>query len=145
MQWLKRLLCLLFGGIFGYSGIMKLGDPGLFLVDIRGFDMLPDPFAAWLALLLPWIEIICGLAVISGLFRSGGLLVLNLSLVMFFGAIAYAQFRGLDIKCGCFGASQGVSNYLELYIRDGVLLLVGAALLLTVNKKSERLVPNPKT
>jgi hypothetical protein len=64
---------------------------------------------------------------------------------MFFGAIAYAQFRGLDIKCGCFGASQGVSNYLELYIRDGLLLLVGAALLLTVNKKSERLVPNPKT
>jgi putative oxidoreductase len=145
MHWAKSLLCLFFGGVFVFSGVLKLRDPGLFLVDIRGFDMLPDPFAAWLALLLPWVEIICGLAVISGRFRSGGLLVLNLSLLMFFAAIACAQYRGLDIKCGCFGASEGISNYFELYARDAVLLAIGVALLFALNKNPGRLVPNQTT
>jgi putative oxidoreductase len=135
MPWLYRLFSFVWGAVFVYSGILKLRDPGMFLIDIRGFDMLPDPFAAWLALLLPWVEIICGLAVISGFFRSGGLLVLNLSLLMFFAAISYAQYRGLDIKCGCFGASEGTSNYLELYARDAVLLLIGVALLIAAGKE----------
>ena len=138
MLWLNRLFGLFFGGVFVYSGITKLRDPGMFLIDIRGFDILPDPYAAWLALLLPWVEVICGLAVILGLFRSGGLLILNLSLLLFFAAISYAQYRGLDIKCGCFGASEETSSYLELYARDAVLLLIGGRLLFAFENEPTR-------
>lgn len=66
MIWLRRALALFFGGVFVYAALLKLKDPGRFLIDIRSFDMLPDPFAAWLALGLPWIELLGGLAVITG-------------------------------------------------------------------------------
>jgi len=128
MNWLRRIIALLFGGVFVYAGALKLRDPGLFLIDIRSFDMLPDPYAAWLALWLPWLEILCGLAVITGVFRKGGLLVLNLALIGFFIAIGLAKSRGLDIQCGCFGESDSSSNYFELFVRDGVLLSLGLVL-----------------
>ena len=128
MNWLRRILALLFGGAFVYAGFLKLRDPARFLIDIRSFDMLGDPYAAWLALGLPWLEILCGLAVIFEVFRRGGLLLLNLALIGFFAAIGYAKSRGLSIQCGCFGGSDTESNYLELFVRDGILLGIGLVL-----------------
>ena len=112
--WLLRFLHLLFGGVFVYAGVLKALDPGLFLLDVRSFDLLPDPCAAWLAMGLPWLEILAGLAVITSFFRPGGLLILN----------------GLLLRCGCFGSSDAVSNYVELIVRDLALLALGLFLML---------------
>jgi uncharacterized membrane protein YphA (DoxX/SURF4 family) len=123
--WILRLLAVLFGGTFIYAGVLKASDPGLFLIDVRSFDMLPDPYAAWLAISLPWLEIFAGLAVVMGVFRASGLLVLNLLLIVFFIAIGWAWHLGIDIKCGCFGKSDAASNYTWLFTRDGILLALG--------------------
>ncbi len=123
--WILRVLAVVFGGVFIYAGVLKASDPGLFLIDVRSFDMLPDPYAAWLAISLPWLEIFAGLAVVTGVFRSSGLLVLNLLLIVFFIAIGWAWHRGIDIKCGCFGKSDAASNYTWLFTRDGILLALG--------------------
>lgn len=130
MTWLIRLFHLLFGGVFFYAGILKVRDPGLFLLDVRSFDLLPDPYAAWLAMGLPWLEILAGLAVITGLLRSGGLLILNASLLAFLGAIAISWWRGIDIRCGCFGSSDATSNDVELIVRDLALLALGLFLMI---------------
>lgn len=126
MPFFRLILHLLFGGVFIYAGGMKAWDPGVFLMDVRSFDLLPDPYAAWLALFLPWLEIFCGLAVISGLFRKGGLLVLNGSLVAFLIAIGISWSRGINIQCGCFGdTGDAASNYVQLIVRDVLLLALG--------------------
>jgi hypothetical protein len=52
---------------------------------------------------LPWLEIFCGLAVISRFFYRGGLSILTALLAIFIGATVAAKMRGLDITCGCFG------------------------------------------
>lgn len=140
MNWLRRILAFLFGGVFVYAGMLKLRDPARFLIDIRSFDMLPDPYGAWLALGLPWLEVLCGLAVITGVFRKGGLLLLNLALIAFFAAIGIAKSRGLDIQCGCFGGSDPTSSYLELFIRDGILLCIGLALVWLHRSRSNLLL-----
>ena len=88
--WLRQLLALLFGGVFVYAGVLKLRDPSVFLNDIRSFDLLPDPYAAWLALALPWLEVFAGLAVVTGILRQVGLLLLYAALVGFFIAIGSA-------------------------------------------------------
>ncbi len=126
--WILRVLAVVFGGVFIYAGVLKASDPGLFLIDVRSFDMLPDPYAAWLAISLPWLEIFAGLAVVIGVFRASGLLVLNLLLIVFFIAIGWAWHRGIDIKCGCFGKTGAdvISNYTWLFTRDGILLALGA-------------------
>ncbi len=121
---LRLFLHLLFGGVFVYAGAVKAWDPAAFLLDIRSFELLPDPWAAWLAMSLPWLEIFAGLAVMIGLLRAGGLLLLNACLLGFLAAILIAWARGLDIRCGCFG-SGGSSEYVELLVRDLALLGLG--------------------
>lgn len=129
MNFVRLLLCVLFGAVFVWSGWVKAQNPALFLLDVRSFDLLGDPYAAWLALALPWVEIFAGLAVIIGFGRAGGLLVLNGLLVVFLIAILQAWARGIDLKCGCFGPSDATSNYVELVLRDIVLLSVGGWLM----------------
>ena len=129
MLWLHRLLATLFGGVFLYAGVLKARDPIVFLDDVRSFQMLADPYAAWLAISLPWLEIFAGLAVITGVLRAGGLLLLNAALLVFFVAISWAWYRGIDIRCGCFGdsGSASASDYFTLLARDAALLLLGGA------------------
>lgn len=129
MKLFHRLLHLAFGSVFVYAGALKAWNPIAFLDDVRSFDMLPDPYAACFALFLPWLEIFSGLAVITDLFRKGGLLILNASLVAFLIAISISWYRGIDIQCGCFGSSDVSSNYVELIVRDGVLLALGGYLM----------------
>lgn len=125
---LRLILHFFFGGVFLYTGILKVADPMSFLDDIRSFDLLGDPWAAWLAMGLPWLEIFAGLAVMSGLLRSGGLLILNASLLLFLIAIGISWWRGIDIRCGCFGHSDASSSYHDLILRDVLLLLAGVVL-----------------
>jgi putative oxidoreductase len=120
------ILHLVFGGVFVWAGAMKVWNPMVFLDDVRSFALLPDPYAAMLALFLPWLEIYAGLAVMTGALRKGGLLVLNGSLLVFLAAIVIAWVRGTDIRCGCFGGDgDASSNYLELLVRDLALLALG--------------------
>jgi putative oxidoreductase len=125
MKTLRLVLCILFGGLFIFSGVLKVRDPSMFLLNVRSFNLLGDPYAAWLALFLPWLEIFCGLAVVTGICRRAGLLLLNAALVLFLAAIVQAWARGINIECGCFGPGDKASNYVELILRDLVLLAVG--------------------
>jgi putative oxidoreductase len=125
---LRLLLHFFFGGVFVYAGILKVADPMSFLDDVRSFDLIGDPFAAWLAMGLPWLEIFAGLAVMSGFLRSGGMLILNASLLIFLAAISLSWWRGIDIRCGCFGHSDATTNYRDLILRDLLLLAAGIVL-----------------
>jgi putative oxidoreductase len=141
MIWLSRILHLLLGGIFVYAGVMKALRPLVFLDDARSFALLPDPYAAMLALFLPWLEIFAGLAVITGCLRKGGLLLLTGSLLVFLIAIGIAWARGTDIRCGCFGGNVESSSYLTLIVRD--LLLLGLALMCHFWRPSIKMLSDP--
>jgi putative oxidoreductase len=105
MNGLKLLLRLLVGGVFLVAGTLKVADPTRFAADIDHFRLLPYFSVAPLALYLPWLEIICGLAVVAGAARRSALLLLLGLTIVFIAAIASAWMRGLDIRCGCFGAA----------------------------------------
>jgi putative oxidoreductase len=105
---MNRLTCilrLLVGGIFLVAGVLKMLDPAHFAADIDHFRLLPYFAVAPLALYVPWLEIICGLAVFVSASRRSALVLLLALTVVFIAAIASAWMRGLDIRCGCFGAA----------------------------------------
>ena len=52
------------GGVFVYAGGLKLLDPPRFASDIGNYQILPWPVAVRLAFYLPWLEVLCGLALI---------------------------------------------------------------------------------
>jgi uncharacterized membrane protein YphA (DoxX/SURF4 family) len=99
------MLRLLVGGVFLVAGVLKVFDPAHFAADIDHFRLLPYFAVAPLALYLPWLEIICGLAVFVSASRRSALLLLLALTVVFIAAITSAWMRGLDIRCGCFGAA----------------------------------------
>lgn len=135
------ILRLAFGGMFFYSGILKLQDPIQFLEAVRGFrafDHLneitglgidPSPWEAWIAMGLPWVEILCGAAVLTKIYERGALAILCSALIVFTLAIVSAWSRGLDISCGCFGESTPVSDYRTVVLQRIGMLGVGIALL----------------
>ena len=98
-----RIVAILLGALFIYAGAVKALEPVRFAGDIENYHLLPWSVSVRLAFYLPWLEILCGLALILRRLYSGALvLVLGLMLV-FIGATISAKARGLDISCGCFG------------------------------------------
>ena len=107
MRVIWRIVDLLVGALFIYAGVLKALDPVRFAMDIDNYKILPWSIAVGLAFYLPWLEILCGCALIFRRLYRGGLSILLLSILVFIAATIAAKTRGLDITCGCFGhASQ---------------------------------------
>jgi hypothetical protein len=100
---LCRIVALIVGGIFIYAGVIKAVDPLRFAIDIDNYKMLPWAIGVRLAFYLPWLELVCGLALILRFFYRGGLFILTALTFTFIAASIIAKVRGLDITCGCFG------------------------------------------
>jgi putative oxidoreductase len=98
-----RIVALIVGGIFIYAGVIKAIDPLRLAIDIDNYKMLPWAIGVRLAFYLPWLELLCGLALILRFFYRGGLLILTALTFIFIAASIIARVRGLDITCGCFG------------------------------------------
>jgi uncharacterized membrane protein YphA (DoxX/SURF4 family) len=131
-------LGLLLGGVFVVAGILKAIDPEHFFHDVQNYDLIPWWAAiVALAFYLPWLEIICGIAVLARPLRSGALILVSAMLLTFIAALVVAWARGLDISCGCFGGTASHPRYLLWIGRDVGLLVVALAMLLTRNGFSE--------
>ena len=133
---LWRIVALIIGGIFIYAGVIKAMDPVAFANDIDNYKILPWPLVVRLAFYLPWLELLCGLALILRFFYRGGLFILTGLTFVFIAASVIAKVRGLDITCGCFGhASQNwsFSGHLAL---DLVILAALLALYFKVTSEN---------
>jgi putative oxidoreductase len=134
-----RIVALIIGGIFIYAGVMKIFDPVGFANDIDNYKILPWPLTVRLAFYLPWLEILCGLAVILGLLYRGGLLILTALISIFIAASVIAKARGLDITCGCFGHASRYLSFFGHLALDFVLLAVLVALWFTNRAQRQEL------
>jgi putative oxidoreductase len=124
-----RILGLIIGGIFVYAGVVKALDPVQFGLDIDNYKMLPWFISVRLAFYLPWLEILCGLALIFHFLYRGGLAILTVLLVVFIGATIAAKIRGLDITCGCFGHASQHWSFVQHMAIDLAIFVALAALL----------------
>jgi putative oxidoreductase len=98
-----RIVDLIIGSVFIYAGVIKALDPIGFANDIDNYKILPWAIGVRLAFYLPWLEILCGLALIARRLYLGGLSILTALISIFVVATVAAKVRGLDITCGCFG------------------------------------------
>ena len=116
------LLRVIVGGVFIWAGVLKALDPAQFARDVDNYRMLPFAASAAVALYLPWLEIIAGAALASGVWHCGASLVIGAMLLAFLIALGTAWGRGLDITCGCFGHGPNRSNYPLALLLDAGLL-----------------------
>ena len=102
-EFIWRFLAILIGVLFIYAGAVKALEPVRFAGDIENYHILPWSVGVRLAFYLPWLEILCGLALIFRRLYSGALVLVLALMLVFIGATISAKARGLDISCGCFG------------------------------------------
>jgi putative oxidoreductase len=112
---------LVVGGVFIWAGVSKIIDPLEFAQNISNYRVFPPVISFFLALILPWIEAICGVFLILGIFRSASALLLSGLLAVFLVLVTVTVLRGIDIDCGCFGHLSRKVDYI-LILEDGVLL-----------------------
>ena len=124
-----RIVGVIIGGIFVYAGAVKVLDPVQFGLDIDNYKILPWFVSVRLAFYLPWLEILCGLALILRFLYRGGLSILTVLVVVFIGATVAAKGRGLDITCGCFGHASQHWSFAQHMAIDLAIFLALAALL----------------
>jgi hypothetical protein len=120
-RWFFRAIAAAIGVIFIYAGAAKTLDPAQFASDIRNFRLVPWSIVVLAALYLPWLEIVCGGALIFRRAYRGALWIVTALTLVFFAALLSAKMRGLDISCGCFGHSEPHGFSVPL-IRDAALL-----------------------
>ena len=112
------------GVVLLYAGAIKALDPRDFMSDIVNYRILPYSVSAVVALYLPWLEIFCGLSLLTKRFLNGGLAISAILMGVFTITLLSAWARGLDISCGCFGTASTSRHYPWLIGRDVIVLVM---------------------
>ncbi|MCC7518715.1 MAG: DoxX family protein [Verrucomicrobiae bacterium] len=131
-RWWKVVIVLIrigVGGLFLVAGARKAADPFRFLVDVLNFHAVGYPVAVILALFIPWVEIVAGLALAFRTWRASALGLLFMLLLVFTGVLVSAWIRGVQVPCGCFGASIVAASPAAALVRNALLLTAVAFLL----------------
>lgn len=122
------------GVVFLVAGAMKITHPVDFHADLLAYEVpLPDFFLRLVAIALPWLEAICGAALLVNFWPETTRLLVAAMCLVFVLMLGQAVIRGLDLRCGCFGA--GGKGWLDL----PAVALVRAILLLAASVWLRRL------
>lgn len=111
--WLKsataaKIAAIALGAVFIAAAIPKIVDPPGFAHEIANYKLLPPAAVGATALVMPWIEILCGLALVFGPARRTAALFVGLLLLVFLGALGTNLARGRPVDCGCFSTAAEV-------------------------------------
>lgn len=119
------------GVVFVYASGHKLLRPEEFARAILNYRVLPPEFVNLPAIILPWLELVCGLFLLLGLCTAGSSVLVAGMLTLFLGALGSALVRGIDISCGCFSSQEITPLTWVTLIRDAVLLALALQLVYT--------------
>jgi putative oxidoreductase len=96
---------LILSAFFLTSSYGKLVDIERYSVDaVYNFGILPMFLARPFGLVMPFIELLCGLGLLFGVLTRLSALGIALMSLSFFIAKAIVLSQGRSIECGCFGA-----------------------------------------
>jgi uncharacterized membrane protein YphA (DoxX/SURF4 family) len=113
--------------MFLVASVHKIADPADFAKIIYGYQLLPKDVINLFAIILPFLELISGAALLAGVYPRSAALIINLMLSLFIIGITINLLRGHTFDCGCFamGASSHQSAAGVLLVRDLACLAAG--------------------
>jgi uncharacterized membrane protein YphA (DoxX/SURF4 family) len=116
----------LLGAVFIYAAYTKLRQSHfLFAMAIMSYKLLPEWGALLLSRVLPWVELMLGLALLSGVLLRYTALTASGLLSVFFSLMTRSYLAGQQISCGCFGIGEALTP--RTLARDGLLLAMSLA------------------
>ncbi len=126
----------LIGGVFIYASVTKIGQPALFAKSVYSYGLFPGFLINIISIIVPYLELLSGLFLISGVYPRGAMLVVNTLLVLFILFLSVNFIRGHQFDCGCFNPGENVEKpTLFLLLRDIVYLISGIYVFLFQGKR----------
>lgn len=102
---------------------------------LYNYRIVPGALVNLMALVMPWIELLCGLALILGIWKATARTIVAVLLVIFIAAISINLLRNNVIDCGCFDLSEAgktrderLADMRFVILRDLGMLLMAAQL-----------------
>lgn len=121
---------LVLGLVFLYASYEKILYPLDFAQTVNNYRILPSWAVNFVALVVPWLEVVLGVCLMAGLCLPGALTTATGLLFVFSASLVFNLIRGVDVDCGCFGLEKagGWSSMKISVLRDlGLLAMaVGA-------------------
>jgi putative oxidoreductase len=143
--WLTVRVQIALGVFFVAAALPKLVDPPSFAHMIYNYRLVPGAFVNLMALVMPWLELLAGLALIFNIWTRASAALIGALLLVFVVAISLNLARGNAIDCGCFDVSAANKTVAERLaamrldvLRDlGMLLMVAQILGATGRRPAE--------
>ena len=133
--WLTIRVQIALGLIFVVAALPKIVDPPSFAHVIYNYKIMPWALVNPMALIMPWIELLSGLALILGIWKGTARTIIGILLLTFIAAISINLVRGNAIDCGCFDVSaanktteERLADMRFVILRDSGMLLMLAQL-----------------
>lgn len=105
-QWTCRIVI---AGLFLTAAYGKIIEPHEFATTVRNFEIGPRALTHLPAIIMPWLETLAALAILSGVWRRAGVWWITLMLAFFTLSFFWVLSQGISVDCGCFGKSGDVA------------------------------------
>jgi len=131
-SWIELAARWIIGLTFIYASLYKIISPADFAKIVYGYGLFPEVFINLIAIVIPFLELIAGLALIIGVYPRSAAMIINALLLAFVTVLAINLIRGHEFDCGCFSAGQsGYASSPEVtLVRDIIYLIFGMQIVL---------------
>jgi len=133
------------GTVFIVASVDKIANPAIFAEAVAAYKLLPYALVNAVALVVPWLELVCGVFLVSGVFLRSSSSVMFLLLCVFTVAMASAMLRNLSIDCGCFGTAHATMVGWGRVLEDIGLLALSVHIFHFSQITQGRIQNNPQT
>ena len=126
-SWIELAARWILGLTFIYASYHKIFAPADFAKIAYGYDLFPHNAINLIAIILPFIELIAGLALILGIYPRSAVSIINGMLVAFIIVLSINLIRGHEFDCGCFSVKKTayLSTAEPTLVRDIIYLILG--------------------
>ena len=136
-RWLILFCRVVLGGLFIYAGVVKIIAPLSFAENIFNYRLIGRSLSFIAAVYLPWLEVLAGVFLVSGLLRRASAGIISALLAFFIILTLITMVRGIDVDCGCFGALSRKAG-LGVIVEDGLMLLMALRVLFAPPDRKDR-------
>ena len=136
-HWTELAARWILGGTFVYASYNKILAPADFAKIIYGYDLFPAALINLIAILVPFLELVAGIALIIGFYPRSAALVVNAMLLVFITALSINLIRGHEFDCGCFSINANNPKTFagQLIFRDFVIFALGLHVVFFRNRR----------
>ncbi|MFQ5485112.1 MAG: MauE/DoxX family redox-associated membrane protein [Desulfobacterales bacterium] len=131
-SWIELTARWFLGITFIYASFHKIVSPADFAKIVFGYNLFPEISINLIAIIIPFLELISGLALIIGVYPRSAAIIINVLLLAFITVLTINMIRGHVFDCGCFSAEKNgsfISPELTI-VRDIIYFALGLQIIL---------------